>query len=173
MLLTEAIKLIDNKEINNDQAEHWADFGCGTGLFTKALASIIKTGSTITAIDKNSDSLKKLNGVFNGVTIETLQEDFTTAKFSAPLNGILMANALHYVADQQNFAGHLKTLLKEKGSIVIVEYDTDKSNPWVPYPVNYNKLVLLFQQQDFLSIELIGRQSSVYGAEMYSVIIKN
>lgn len=173
MLLTEAIKLIDHKAINNSQAEHWADFGCGTGLFTKALASIIKTGSTITAIDKNGNSLKKLGGVFNGVTIETLQQDFTVAKFIIPPDGILMANALHYVAHQQDFVAHLKTLIKENGSLIIVEYDTDKANPWVPYPVNFSKLTQLFQQQGFSNIELTGRQNSVYGAMMYSVIIKN
>jgi ubiquinone/menaquinone biosynthesis C-methylase UbiE len=173
MLLTEAIKLIDNKQLHSSNAAHWADFGCGTGLFTKALASIIKSESTITAIDKNSNSLKKLAGVYNGVIVETLQEDFTAAKFSSPFNGVLMANALHYVADQQIFAAHLKTLIKENGSVIIVEYDTDKANPWVPYPINYNKLVQLFQEQGFTSVELIGRQSSVYGAEMYSVIIKN
>ena len=173
MKLTEAIKLIDSKQLHSEGITHWADMGCGTGLFTKALASIINAGSTITAIDKNKNSLKNLSGIFNGVIIETLEDDFINTRFPSSLDGALMANALHYVRDKENFIGNLKTQLKKDGHIIVVEYDTDKANPWVPYPVNFLRLKMLFHEQGFASIELIGRQPSVYGAEMYSVIIKN
>ena len=173
MLLPEAIKLIDNKEIRNDDITHWADLGCGAGLFTKALAAIIKTGSTITAIDKNSNSLKNLGGTYNGISIETQAGDFTTIQFPVLLDGVLLANALHYVSNKQSFITHLKAQLKKGGHIIIVEYDTANANPWVPYPINFINLKMLFQTEGFTEIELIGRKPSIYGAEMYAVIIKN
>jgi len=172
MLLTDAITLIDTGLLHTE-VEHWADLGCGSGLFTRALTTKLKAGSLITAIDKNGESLKKSAGVYNGVTVKTLQEDFTKAIFPDLLDGILMANALHYVPEQEIFTGYLKTLLKKEGLVIIVEYDTDKANPWVPYPVNYSKLARLFREQGFGDVELLGRQPSVYGASMYSVIIKN
>jgi ubiquinone/menaquinone biosynthesis C-methylase UbiE len=173
MIVADAVKLINHQQIWSNEASHWADLGCGTGLFTKALASILTAGSLITAVDKNNDSLKNLKGTYNDVTVETLQQDFTTITLDTPLDGILMANSLHYVTSQNNFIKHLKTQVKKEGSIIIVEYDTEKSNPWVPYPVNYNKLKMLFEENGFINIEPIGRQKSVYGAVIYSVIIKN
>ncbi|MGC4103332.1 class I SAM-dependent methyltransferase [Ferruginibacter sp.] len=173
MLLTDAIKLIDNTYIRNDGAGKWADLGCGSGLFTKALASVISPGSVITAIDKSSNGFKHLKGVYNEVTIETLQEDFTAIQFAAGIDGFLMANSLHYVKDQKEFVGNLKQQLKKEGSIIIVEYDTDRSNPWVPYPVNADKLRLLFEANGFSSINFLASQPSVYGTTMYSAIIRN
>ena len=172
MILADAIKLINSKKIWRKEASHWADLGCGTGLFTKALASILTPGSLITAVDKNSESLKNLKGIYNAVTVDTQQQDFTAITL-APLDGILMANSLHYVADKNAFIKNLQLNIKKGGSIIIVEYDTDKSNPWVPYPVNYDKLKKLFEENGFTHVEPIGRQLSIYGAEMYSVLIQN
>src|SRR5882757_3404751 len=99
MILANAVKLIRNNKILHNEVEYWVDLGCGNGLFTKALASMLQPGGVITAIDKNIDSLKNLSGIYYDVTVETQQQDFTTIQFPAAPDGILMANSLHYIAD--------------------------------------------------------------------------
>ena len=47
MQLTEAIKLIQHKGILQTEPQTWADLGCGAGLFTQALASLLHENSTI------------------------------------------------------------------------------------------------------------------------------
>ena len=59
MELGEAISLIQTDEIIQDKQTTWADLGCGSGLFTRALAGLLYTGSTIYAIDKNISSFQK------------------------------------------------------------------------------------------------------------------
>ena len=63
MQLQDAISLIQNKNINSETKSIWADLGCGPGLFTYALASILKEGSTVYAVDKNISSFKKNDSI--------------------------------------------------------------------------------------------------------------
>ena len=169
MTLQDAIALL---QYNSLQKEQWADLGCGSGLFTIAMTNLLASGSTIIAIDKSRDSLKNLSGTYNNVFIETREADFTTTEIPYQLDGVLMANSLHYVKDQRQFVNNLKQQLKENGTIIVVEYDTDKSNPWVPYPISFKKLAELFEQNGFADINLTGRKKSIYGSELYAAVIK-
>lgn len=97
MELTEAIELIKNKYIGQESNSFWADLSSGTGLFSYALANLLPTGSIIYAIDKSAATLKNLPNP-NNIIIEQQQLDFIIDELNLPnLNGILMANSLHYV----------------------------------------------------------------------------
>lgn len=58
MDLLTAIGLIKCAEIQTDSATTWADLGCGTGLFTKALSTFLQPSTNITAVDKDAAALK-------------------------------------------------------------------------------------------------------------------
>jgi len=82
---------------------HWADLGCGAGTFTLALANFLPSGSIIVAIDLNPGIAKQTTN--NNVTILPRAADFTQLNFpQKDLDGIHMANALHYVKDQPALA---------------------------------------------------------------------
>src|SRR5690349_2301846 len=108
MELTTAIQLINNEHIDKRQTSQWADLGAGQGLFTQALSTLLAPGSKIYAVDRIVQKIKSSNNIL----IEFLQADFVNDDLKLPmLNGILMANALHFVRDKPKFIQRLKKYL--------------------------------------------------------------
>jgi trans-aconitate methyltransferase len=155
---SDAIELIRAGVPKNSKA-HWADLGSGSGTFTKALAHLLKPGSTIIAVDKENHRIISPN---DPVTITSQQADFTTATLPHSLDGILMANSLHYVKDQHSFIQHVSRHLNSQGRLLLIEYDTDRANAWIPYPITFEKLKELFFQAGYTSISKIGALNSAY-----------
>jgi hypothetical protein len=55
---------------------------------------------------------------------------------------------------------------------VIVEYDLDKANRWVPYPVSRVRLTSLFIEAGYSSIKMLCSRPSVYRrAPLYAALI--
>tara|TARA_R110000744_G_scaffold62675_1_gene129353 strand:- start:345 stop:914 length:570 start_codon:yes stop_codon:yes gene_type:complete len=146
MELSTAIKLIekgvsDGGEAQTDEAHSWLDLGAGNGLFTRALASLPPSGSVVTAIDKRSSFSPTQSDLKGTTRIETRVADFTTLRSEdLKVNGILMANSLHYVKDQKGFLMKALDSLLPGGRLIVVEYDTDRGNMWVPYPLSFTSL---------------------------------
>lgn len=172
MELQQAVTLIQNKYIQQKFPTVWADLGCGEGLFTRALATLLIPGSKIFAVDKNISSFN-CTGSLEKVVIEKMQADFTQENFHPEsLDGIIMANSLHFVKDKQLFIQRKKKYLKNDAVFIIVEYDTDKMNPWVPYPVSFKELKLLFKSCGYNNIDKISEARSVYNrANIYGAVI--
>ena len=172
MQLQEAITLIANDFITDVDKQIWADLGCGTGTFTTALASLLPNNSLIYAVDKSNFHLNKIPTQFENVRIEKIRADFTKKKLPYNLDGILMANSLHYVKEKDLFVGKVQTHLKKDGCFIIVEYDKEISNPRIPFPVSYNSLKKLFEKEGYRP-EKLKEKSSIYRKEnIYSAIIK-
>src|SRR6478735_8877109 len=94
-------------EKKNPLPQLWLDLGCGTGLFTLALADNLPAASKIIAIDKDKKALSKIPATVNDVVIQTMAADFVYDALDVKeVDGILLANALHYVKDKE-------TLLKK------------------------------------------------------------
>lgn len=164
-----AVSLIRNGIPEAISPTLWADLGCGNGTFTKALADLLADGSIITAIDRENHTIISPNPF---VKIQFHLSDFT-AQTSVPLNldGILAANALHYVRDQLGFLTQLIPHMKKGSCFLIVEYDTDRANQWVPYPLPFNKLTGLLSEAGFSRFEKIGERDSVYRSDkIYSAV---
>lgn len=173
MQLTEAVELIKHPEIGGDEAQRWADLGCGSGLFTKALASLLPSASTIYAVD-TQPSLSP-NVLPDKTRIEVVKADFVNDTLQLPtLDGVLMANSLHYVKDKHSFLSSLMDKLVDEPQFLIVEYDTMNANRWVPYPIDFSALKQLFTSKGFTTIEKINERTSIYNqAKMYSAIVRN
>jgi hypothetical protein len=55
---------------------------------------------------------------------------------------------------------------------LIVEYDTDESSRWVPYPVSMKKLTSLFTDAGYSSITMLRSRPSVYRrAALYAALV--
>jgi 2-polyprenyl-3-methyl-5-hydroxy-6-metoxy-1,4-benzoquinol methylase len=171
MQLHDAIALIQNKYIHKKTTQHWAELGCGSGLFTHALATQLAAGSIIHAIDKNISAFKKFA---SPVTIKREQLDFVKDALDLhDLDGVLMANALHFVQNKINFLARLRPLIKQNGHILIVEYDTDIANPWVPYPISFLSSRQLFIDTGYAAVIKLHEMPSKYNrAHIYAAIIE-
>ncbi|OQP42998.1 hypothetical protein A4H97_12690 [Niastella yeongjuensis] len=169
MKLSEAISFIKKGIVPKGPSQIWADLGAGNGLFSEALVSLLQPGSTIHAVD-----LQKRPNYQHNPSIIFQQADFVKDKLSVPiLDGILMANSLHYVQDQAACIQQLKTHLRKRtGVFILIEYDTDKGNEWVPYPVSFARAQTLFDDAGFSTIEKIGERTSIYRRDkMYAALI--
>ena len=172
MELITAIKLIEKgiPEITSRQV--WADLGAGAGLFTMALASGLPEGSTIYAIDKDSSPLNSIRIPGNSTKVKKIEMDFSSSSFQIEkLDGILMANSLHFISEKSTLLTRLKSYLKPTGRIILIEYDTNDPNPWVPFPISYYSFQRLAHTL-FDTVSKIGEVNSLYGrANMYSALV--
>ena len=173
MRLNEAIALLPGDDFTGATSTQWADLGCGTGLFTTALAHLLMPGSTIYAVDSDATALASVP-THPSVTIQMVQGDFTQYSWSFPaLDGILMANSLHYVRDKTAFIQQATQHLIQTGRFLIVEYDTDAANRWVPYPVRYSALEILFKNAGASLVRKIAERPSRYNqGTMYSALVE-
>jgi ubiquinone/menaquinone biosynthesis C-methylase UbiE len=161
----EAVSFI-KMAITTTGSENWADLGCGSGTFTKALAELLQTGSHITAVDRENQNL-------NIPSVDFIKANFEKEALNlTDLDGILIANAIHYVADKTSLIKKLETMFKETPKFLIIEYDTDKPNPWVPYPLSFKKLQILFEGLSYGQIDKISERPSAYhSGRMYCALI--
>jgi ubiquinone/menaquinone biosynthesis C-methylase UbiE len=170
MQLNEAVNLIHHS-VKKEKTDY-ADLGCGNGLFTKALAQMLSPQSLVYAVDKNQTALNSFS-VNTDIQLKKINIDFIQDELPFEnLSGILMANSLHYVQDKNAFLLKAKATLAPDGYFIIVEYDTDESNHWVPYPVSFSTLQSVFDKINFHSVQKLQTHPSRYWRTMYSALIK-
>jgi ubiquinone/menaquinone biosynthesis C-methylase UbiE len=112
----------------------WADLGAGEGAFTLALLDLVGPEAHVVAVDRDARALRALDG-----RAETLVGDFTRPLGLHHLDGVVMANSLHFVREKAPVLESVRRMLKPGGRLIIVEYGADRGNPWVPYPFTYER----------------------------------
>lgn len=167
MKLTQAIQLIETAVQPLEGV--WADIGAGTGLFTQALQTVLESGK-IYALDKNPHALWKLEAT-RTVALEIVEGDFNRSLPLPKVDGIIMANALHYATAPAKVLQNILQHLKPDGVFILIEYDTTRPNPpWVPYPIPAIEFSQLAIQVGLTEPIEINRAPSRYGHnEIYSV----
>jgi len=172
MELTVAVKLIE-KGIAGETPQTWLDLGAGNGTFTIALATMLTPGSTIYAIDRDESALKKIAFPRRDVSLIKIRKDFTREELNIEISdGILMANSLHFVADKISFFKRIKKVVKKTLRVVVVEYDSDSGNQWVPYPISFVSLQKLCIESGISSPNKIGDTPSIYQrSRIYSALL--
>ena len=138
MEVSEAIRLIQAKVPSEKSI--WADLGAGTGIFTQALQEILPEESTIYALDKSPMVLYRLPQLPHKKLI-VIDGDFTKTMELPKLDGVVLANALHYTQDHTSTLQNILHYLRPQGTLIIVEYEQNQPNPpWVPYPISFQRL---------------------------------
>jgi ubiquinone/menaquinone biosynthesis C-methylase UbiE len=160
---TDLVALI--KDGVGDQGGRWADLGAGEGAFTLALADLLGPEAHITAVDMDAGALRALDG-----RVDTLIADFTRPLDLRDLDGVVMANSLHFVREKQPVLEAVHRMLRPGGRLIIVEYGTDSGNPWVPYPFTYRRWETMAAQAGFRNTTLLSTIPSRWLGSMYSSV---
>lgn len=150
----------------------WADFGAGTGAFTLALADLIGPGGTIHAVDLNGAALRSqqqaMRTRFPTTTVFYHVADFRQPLDLPPLDGLVIANALHFQREPEPVVHLLRSYLRPEGRLLIVEYNIERGNFAVPYPIPYPIWVKLAQAAGFTHTTLLATRPSRFLRELYS-----
>jgi ubiquinone/menaquinone biosynthesis C-methylase UbiE len=154
----------------------WADLGAGEGAFTLALAELLGPGAHITAVDRDRNALSALVSEmgrrFPGTTIEVLAADFTKPLTLQDLDGVVMANSLHFVRHKKPVLGAVRSMLRPDGRLIVVEYSTDRGNPWVPHPFSFETWTRLAAEAGLVGTAPLSTVPSRYFGSMYSAVTR-
>lgn len=152
----------------------WADFGSGGGAFTLALAELLGPAGVIYSLDKDRRALERQHKLllarFPQITVHYLVGDFTRPLELPPLDGIVSANALHFLRRKEPTLQLLHSYLKPGGRLIVVEYNVERGNPWVPHPFSYSSWQKMAQQARFVQTELLATRPSSFLGEIYSAL---
>lgn len=152
----------------------WADFGSGGGAFTLALADLLGGGGEIYSIDRDRRALDEqqaaMRARFPNSIVHYLTADFTQPLDLPPLDGIVMANSLHFVRHKEPVLKRIQGYLKPGGRLVMVEYNVDSGNMWVPYPFSFETWQTLAAKHGFADTRKISARPSRNLREIYSAL---
>ena len=171
MRVEDAIALLQPAVSTHDGI--WADLGAGNGLFTRALVHLLSAESHVIAVDSDPAAVAELARLAAGMSRVTAKPaDFSSAAltFEQPLDGILLANALHFVKEPGAVLARLVTLLRPGGRVVLVEYDRRSANRWVPYPIGISDLPKLAGAAGLEKFTVVERRPSNYEGIIYTAV---
>lgn len=158
-----------------ERGGEWADLGAGTGNFTWALAELLGPGATIHAVDRDARAIeaqrRRIASDPPAATVLPRQGDATRPLGLPPLDGLLMANVLHFVRDQSGLLERLQAQLRPGGRLLVVEYEQALPIAWVPFPLPYARLATLLEAAGYQPAQRVGvRRSPSSGREMYAAL---
>ncbi|HEY5519182.1 MAG TPA: class I SAM-dependent methyltransferase [Candidatus Limnocylindrales bacterium] len=152
----------------------WADIGAGEGAFTLALADVLGPGASVIAVDRDERALVRTSAALTSSFPRTrhsyLVADFRATLPLPELDGLVAANSLHFVprAEQVAVVARLAGYIRPGGTFVVVEYDADSGNPWVPYPFSARSWPRLAEAAGLLDPLITGRVPSRFLGAIYS-----
>ena len=148
----------------------WADLGAGSGTFARALSEVLGPAGLVIAVDRDVRRLEPLGPSALGAPVRTLRADFRRPLELPELDGLLLANALHFVARQESVLRQLVRYLKPGGTALFLEYDTNRASPWNPHPLPALRLRQLAEATGLRAPQERARTPSAFGGrELYLV----
>jgi SAM-dependent methyltransferase len=152
----------------------WADLGAGAGAFTLALADLLGPGATIYAVDRDRGALgalaEAMRARYPATTLHAIAADFAHPLDLPPIDGVVMANSLHFQRHKEPVLVLVRGYLRPGGRLVLVEYNADRGNPWVPYPLSYPTWEALAHRIGLRDTRLLSARPSRFLREIYSAV---
>lgn len=154
----------------------WADIGAGDGTFTRALAELLGPDARIYAVDRDARAVAALErwAKKERPNVIPVHADFARpfelpGLHDAQLDGILLANSLHFVPDQDVVLGRLAQWIRPGGHVVLVEYDRcAPPSRWVPYPIPPARFEELARSAGLTAPTITATRPSTFGGVLYA-----
>ncbi len=146
----------------------------GTGAFTLALAELLGPAAHIYSVDNKKNGLQRqkreVGERFPGTKLQTITADYTRPLDLPPLDGLVMANALHFQRHKDGVLQLIYNYLRPGGRLILVEYNVDRGNYWVPHPLSYPTWEKLAARNGFVGTRLLSTRPSSFLREIYSAV---
>jgi ubiquinone/menaquinone biosynthesis C-methylase UbiE len=150
----------------------WLELGAGEGAFTLALADLLGADGEIVALDRDAGALRRLaahaDERFPAIAVRIATGDFRDPLPTGPFDGVLAANSLHFVRDPVEVLARARAVLRAGGRLIVVEYDADRGNAWVPHPFSAARFPDFAEQAGLARAREIGRVPSRFLGAMYA-----
>lgn len=162
--------------IPSAEGETWADLGAGTGTFTRALASLVGAAGRVITVDRDAHALRAIRSWAarhaGGPVVEAVEADIAGPLDLPPLDGVVMANVLHFMADAGPVLSRVAERLKPGGRIVLIEYEGRRPSRWVPYPVSAARFAELAAESGLTPPRVVAARPSAFGGELYVAVAR-
>jgi len=152
----------------------WADLGAGNGTFTHALVALLGPTARIYSVDQDPQAIAAIR---TWATASAPGVVPVLADISLPLelpglgsdglDGVLLANSLHYVPETGDALARIAARLRPGGRLVIVEYDQRRATQWVPYPIPLERLPELAARARVSEPVVTATKRSRFGGKLY------
>jgi SAM-dependent methyltransferase len=159
-----------------DSGGTWADIGAGEGAFTLALADVLGPSARIFAVDRDAGALRAnaeaMARRFAATQLTTLVADLEGPLDLPMLDGLVVANVLHFVPRARHVAAirSLAAYLRPDAPFIVVEYDAERGNPWVPHPFSMRGWERLAAEAGLEGTTEIGRVPSRFLGAIYAAV---
>ena len=107
---------------------------------------------------------------FPATGLETRAADFNDDLGLAEFDGVVMANSIHYSRRKEGVLARVRGMLNPGGRLIVVEYNADRGNPWVPWPISYPAWERLAASNGFSGTRLLATVPSRFLNEIYSAV---
>jgi ubiquinone/menaquinone biosynthesis C-methylase UbiE len=154
----------------------WLELGAGSGAFTLPLLDLLGDGANVVALDRDAHALRRLEEEarrrFPSAAVRTVVADFTHPLPVEPatLDGVLMANSLHFVREKAPVLAGVTRMLGPGGRFLLVEYGSDSGNRWVPWPIGYPTWAELAARVGLRDTQRVGEVPSRFLGSMYAAV---
>jgi ubiquinone/menaquinone biosynthesis C-methylase UbiE len=101
-----------------------------------------------------------------------VEADFTHS-FELPglgdelLDGMLLANSLHFVPNAEHVLTHLARRVRVGGRLIVVEYDRRAPSRWVPYPIHASRWPQFAALAGLTGAAITATRPSAYAGVLY------
>lgn len=147
-----------------------ADFGAGSGFFSKACSPCVGLTGKVFAIEVQKDLVKKLEADIKKWKISNIEciwgdiERLSGTKISDhSVDVVIVANVLFQVGDKLGLCDEVKRVLKKGGRVLVVEKTNIEGGQTFSYSIDKNTAEELFTKRGFKFVENIDAGAFHYG----------
>ncbi len=169
--------MFSNPEKNLIQANigrgmHVAEFGCGSGFYTLALAGIVGPDGKVYAIDIQRELLHKVSNEakrsgFKNVSV--LHADLETERASAlteeSVDVVVIANTFFLIEHKEHLVKEAIRILRKNGRVLVVEWSDANAGigPHKKHLVKETETENVFKKYGFIKVQNIDAGDHHYG----------